>query len=140
MLLFLCFGILGCKTVQPGDLTGTWQMKDSSRQVLPPELQKASPKIVLDANETFIVSDIPGLFYFPGSRPALLESGIGVWKLVSREGKQQVQLDFHAIADWKETDLPYGTQLEVTKGWSAVSLFYFLGDADERGRIDFEKK
>jgi hypothetical protein len=83
---------------------------------------------------------MPGIFYFPGRRAARLESGSGVWKLVSREGKQQVQLDFHTIADWKETDLPYGTQLDVSRGWSAVSLFYFLGDADEGRRIDFERK
>ena len=140
VLTLLFFVMLGCKTVQSSDLTGTWLVKDSSRQVLPPELQKAAAKIVVDANGTFVVSDIPGLFYFPGRRAARLESGSGVWKLVSREGKQQVQLDFHAIADWKESDLPYGTQLNVSRGWSAVSLFYFLGDADEGRRIDFERK
>ena len=137
MLLF--FAMLGCKTVQSNDLAGTWIMKDSSRQVLPPELQKASPKIVVDVNGTFVVSDMPGLFYFPGRRAARLESGNGVWKLVSREGKQQVQLDFRVIANWKEANFPYGTQLDVTRGWSAVTLFYFLGDADEGRRIDFEK-
>jgi hypothetical protein len=115
-------------------------MEESSRQVLPPDLRKGSPRIVVDANGTFFVSDMPGLFYTPGSRLARLESGSGVWKLVSREGKQQVQLDFRAIADWKETDLPYGTQLDVSRGWSAVSLSFFLGDADERRRVDFEKE
>jgi hypothetical protein len=140
MLMLLFLGMLGCKTIQSSDLTGTWLMKDSSRQVLPPELQRASAKIVVDTDGTFVVSDMPGIFYFPGRRAARLESGSGVWKLVSREGKQQVQLDFHTIADWKETDLPYGTQLDVSRGWSAVSLFYFLGDADEGRRIDFERK
>jgi hypothetical protein len=140
MLMVLFFGMLGCKTVRSSDLTGTWLMEDSSRQILPPELQKASAKIVVDANGTFVAFDMPGLFYFPGHRAARLESGSGVWKLVSREGKQQIQLDFHAIADWNKTDLPYGTQLDVSRGWSAASLFYFLGDADEGRRIEFQRK
>lgn len=140
VLTILFFGVQGCKNVQPSDLIGTWLVKDSSRQVLPPELQKVAGRIVVDANGTFAMSDIPGLFYSPGQRAVRLESGSGVWKLVSREGKQQVQLDFRAIADWKESDLPYGTQLGVSKGWSAVSLFYFIGDADEGRRIDLERK
>jgi len=115
-------------------------MTDASRQVLPSELQKASAKIVLDPNGTFVASDMPGLFFFPGYRDARLESGSGFWKLVSREGRQQVQLEFHAITDWKQTELPYGTQLDVSKGWSALSLYYFLGDADEGRRIEFKKK
>jgi hypothetical protein len=140
MLVLLSFGMLGCKTVQPVDLVGIWLIKDSSRQILPPELQKAIPNVVVEANGTFVVSDMPGLFYIPGRRAARLESGSGVWKLVSREAKQQLQLEFRAIANWKETDLPYGTQLDVTRRWPAVRLSYFLGDADEGGRIDFEKK
>lgn len=134
IVLLSFFLVLGCKSVQPGDLTGTWVMKDRSRRVLPAELQRASAKIVLDANGTFVASDIPGLFYFPGRHAAQLDSGSGVWKLVSREGKQQSQLDFQVIAGWKGA-LPYGTQLDVSKG----SLFYFFGDADEGRRVSFDK-
>jgi len=114
-------------------------MTDASRQVLPNELQKASAKIVLDPNGTFVTSDIPGLFFFPGRRDVRLESGSGVWKLVSHEGAQQVQFEFHAITGWKQTELPYGTQLDVSREWSALRLSYFLGDADEGRRIDFKK-
>jgi len=39
--LLLCFGVMGCQSVQPGDLRGTWVMTDASRQDLPAELQKA---------------------------------------------------------------------------------------------------
>jgi hypothetical protein len=133
-ILVSLLGMLGCKGVQPSDLAGTWVMKDDARRVLPAELRKASGKIVLDANGTFVASDMPGLFYFPGRHAAQLESGTGVWKLVSREGKQQLQLDFKTIAGWKDS-LPYGTQLDVSRG----SLFYFFGDADEGRRISFEK-
>jgi len=134
-VFLLFFGTLGCKSVQPSDLTGTWVMNDESREILPPELQKVSAKIVLNANGTFVATDMPGLFYFPGLRAIQLESGSGEWKLVSREGEQQVQLDFQAIAGWKD-GLPYGTQLDVSTG----SLFYFVGDADEGRRVSFERK
>lgn len=138
--LLLFVGIAGCKSVQPRDLAGTWVISDASRQVLPPELKTDLAKIVLNRDGTFVASAMPGLFYFPQSRPARLESGNGAWELVSREGKQQIQLVFHAIADWNTTDLPYGTPLEVSRGWSAMSLYYFIGDPDEGRRIEFERK
>jgi hypothetical protein len=110
-------------------------LKDESRKALPNELQKASAKIVLDANGTFVASDIPGLLYSPGRHAAQLENGSGAWKLVSREGKQQIQLDFQVIAGWKDV-LPYGTQLDVSRG----RLFYFFGDADQGRRVAFERR
>jgi hypothetical protein len=134
-IALLAFSGFGCKSVQPTDLAGTWVIKDGSRRVLPSELQKSSARILLDANGTFVASDMPGLFYFPGRHKAQLDTGRGVWKLISRQGKQQVQLDFQVIEDWKDA-LPYGTQLDVSKG----KLFYFFGDADEGRRIEFEKK
>jgi hypothetical protein len=138
--LLLCFWGLGCKSVQPGDLTGTWVMTEASRKVLPAELQNASAIIVLaGANGTFVASDMPGLslcsFAVPSRHGAQLERGRGFWKLVSREGKQQVQLDFQEIGGWEDR-LPYGTQLEVSRG----SLFYFCGDADQGRRVSFERK
>lgn len=133
--LFTLLGVLGCRSVQLSDLVGTWMMKDTSTRSLPADLQNASANIVLEANGTFVASDMPGLFYFPGRHPAQLESGSGVWKLVSHDGKQQVQLNFKTISDWKDV-LPYGTQLDVSKG----SLFYFLGDPDEGRRVAFQKK
>jgi hypothetical protein len=135
IVLLLLLGVLGCNNVKPGDLTGAWVMTEASRQVLPAELQKASAAIVLDANGTFVASDMPGLFYVPSRHAAQLERGKGAWKLVSREGKQQVQLDFQEIGGWEDR-LPYGTQLEVSRG----SLFYFFGDADQGRRVAFERK
>jgi len=142
IVLLLLFGMLGCKNVQPGELAGTWVMKRTSREVLPTELQKASGKIVLDENGTFTASELPEELppYDMKQRRVRMDTGSGVWKLVSREGKQQVQLDFHAMEGNKEGDVPYGTQMDVSKGWSAVSLYYFLGDADEGRRVSFERK
>jgi len=140
IVILLVLGMLGCKSVKPSEMVGTWVVNDASRAVLPIDLQKSTTKVVLEANGAFSASDVPGLFFFPGIRDSRTESGSGVWKLVSREGKEQVQLDFHAIADWTATDLPYGTQLEVSRGWSGVSLFYFLGDPDDRRRIELAKQ
>jgi hypothetical protein len=114
-------------------------MTGSSRQILPMELQKNSAKIVLSANGTFAASDLPGIFDFPPER-AHLDGGSGIWKLVSREGKQQLQFDFELISSGKVNNLPFGMQMEVSKGWAAVSLYYFLGDPDEGLRVSFEKK
>ena len=133
--LLLLAGILGCRDAQPGDLTGTWLMKDVSRASIPPPLERVSASIILHPDGTFVATDVPGLFYFPGRRAIQLESGSGTWKLVSREGKQQVQLDFQIIGGWNDA-LPYGKQLDVSKN----SLFFFLGDPDEGKRISFERK
>jgi hypothetical protein len=111
-------------------------MKDSSWQVVPADLRNGRPKIVIDATGSFVAFDMPGLLK---SSPQL-DSGSGDWKLVSREGQQQIQLDFQIIANWNKTNLPYGTQLDVSRGWSSVSLFYFIGDPDKGRMIEFEKK
>jgi len=139
-IAFLLAGMVGCRSVESTDLAGTWVMKDTSRQVLPAGLQKASAKIVMESNGTFVASDIPALFYFPGQHDARLETGSGVWKLVTRDGEHQVQLNFQQIKGWNEDNLPFGTQLNVSRAWSAVNLFYFVGDPDEGQRIEFEKK
>jgi hypothetical protein len=128
-------GSVGCKNVQPRDIAGTWVINDAARKFLPTELQNASAQIVLGTNGRFVASDMPGLFYSPARFAARLESGTGSWKLVPGEGKQQVQLDFQTIKNWKD-NLPYGTQLDVAD----KSLVYFLGDADEGRRITLVKK
>lgn len=114
-------------------------MVDSSRQVLPDALRHSSAKIVFANDGSFVLSDVPGLFYFPARHNTRLESGAGRWELLSRGGRQQVQLNFQSIASWKESDLPYGTQLEVSKDLSGLTIYYFLGDADEGRKIAFER-
>jgi hypothetical protein len=140
LITYLLLGVLGCNNVQSSDLTGSWVMTDASRQILPDRLRNASAKIVLSPDGSFFASEMPGLFYVPERRAIRLESGSGGWKLVAREGGQQVQLDFQAITDWSKTELPYGTQLDVSKVGSVAKLFYFVGDADTGQRIEFEKK
>jgi hypothetical protein len=139
LLLFTVFNT-GCNDVQSHDLRGTWVIKDSSRQVLPPTLRNASAQIFLAADGSFTVSDIPGLLYFPGKRDVGLESGRGSWRLDSHDGSQFVLLTFDDLTGSKPIDLPYGAQLDLSKGWSETNLYYFIGDADEGRKVEFQKR
>jgi hypothetical protein len=96
---------------------------------------------VLDEDRTFVASEIPeDLLYPPPEGADRLVTGTGVWRLVSREGKQRVQLQFNTITSGQRGNVPYGTVLDVSAGWSTIDLYYFQGDADQGRRIEFEKK
>jgi hypothetical protein len=127
--------VLSCTGVQPDDLVGTWVMTETSRGRLSGDLRKAMPRIVLDASGSFVASDLPALF--DAQEPAILksESGSGVWKLVSRDGQQDLQLEFQTRANEQATG-SVGRRFHVSGG----SLFYFIGDPDEGRRVSFEKK
>jgi hypothetical protein len=139
----LLVGLLGCRDVKPIDITGTWIMTRETRQRLPLTQQKTRAAIILDSNGTFAVSDVPeDLLYDPPDVADGLVTGSGVWKLISLEGEQQIQLDFHAIVKGKRGThgLPYGTQLDISKGWSTTRLFYFQGDPDDVRKVTFERE
>jgi hypothetical protein len=36
--------------------------------------------------------------------------------------------------------LRYGTQIMVSKPWSAVNMEYYIGDQDQGVRVEFERK
>jgi hypothetical protein len=58
--MLLCLDLLGCTSAKTTDVTGTWVVTDKSRQrFLPSAQQKAAAKIVLEANGTFVASEIP---------------------------------------------------------------------------------
>ncbi len=139
--MLLCFGMPGCKSYDTSDVTGTWVVTTESRQrFLSAAQQKASAKIVLETNQRFIASEVPeDLLYGTTEAGAGLVTGSGVWKLASHEGRQQVQLEFRAITVGQRGSVPCGAQLDISRGWSAVSLYYFQGDPDQVRRIEFEK-
>jgi hypothetical protein len=110
-------------------------MTEASRGRLPSDLQKAKPRIVLDASGSFVASDMPALFYVKESDTAKLENGNGVWKLVSRGGQQDLQLEFQSRAN-EQAAGSVGRRFHISGG----SLFYFIGDPDEGRRVSFEKK
>jgi hypothetical protein len=143
IVMLLSFGFLSCGVTQPSNITGTWVLRNESRERFLPSAQKqAAAKIVLDANGTFAAIEIPEDLLYGGPQAGLgLVTGKGSWKLQSREGKEQVQLNFEAIAENPSVKVPYGTQLNVSQGSGELSLFYFQGgDADQGRKIEFERK
>ena len=139
---FIVAGVIGCHgtNVTADELAGTWVMTDASQQNLPAALQKASARIVLDTNGIFTASDMALDGLLPGDfRRVQLATGSGVWKLVSREGRSEIQLDFYLLMDNRE-QTPFGTQLYISKFWTPARLFYFLGDPDQGQRVEFEKR
>ncbi|HLW97769.1 MAG TPA: hypothetical protein VKR82_03915 [Candidatus Acidoferrales bacterium] len=140
----LLFGMLGCKETKPNEVIGTWILTDQSRQDLPHDLQKVSARVVVNADGSFVAFDLPeGLEPVPPNYmkpPMRLDSGSGVWKLASWQGREHLQLDFEAFAPSDhESHGPYGFPLIVSRGWSAISLSYSLDDPDHR-TVEFEKK
>ena len=141
----LCLvALLGIGCNRPGvtarDLAGTWVMKEGSRQVLPNPLRKASPTILLRGDGTFSASEMPGLLY-GDRRSANLDAGTGTWKLVSREGRQEIQVNFSSItAGSTQLPVPYGTQIMISKPWSVVNLEYYIGDQDQGVQVELEKR
>jgi hypothetical protein len=142
--MLLCFGLLGCKNAAQADLTGMWVVTDQSRQrFLPASQRSAAATIALNTDGTFTVSELPeDLLYGPPDAADRLVTGNGIWKLVSREGRQQVQLEFNTITAGQRGNVPYGTMLNVSTGLgSRVALYYFQGgDADQGRRVEFKKK
>jgi len=140
----LLYGASGSSAaeLQPNEITGIWIVTDQSRQRFFSASQRgAAARITLDTSGAFTALEVPDdLLYGPEASNGLV-TGTGVWKLVSREGRQQVQLQFNAITAGGRGDSHYETILYVSTGLkSTVSLFYYRGDPDEERRIEFEKK
>lgn len=97
----------------------------------------------MSADGSFVASELPEeLHPVPpyDMKPRIrLDSGSGIWKLASWEGAQHLQLEFHNFPS-VDNKSSYGLPLTVSREWSAVSLYYFLGDPDEMRRVTFEKK
>ena len=122
-------GLVGCSEPKAGDMVGTWDLTAASRRYLPPNLASTSPRLVLMADGRFTATDLPGAFH--GTVGVIdRNSGTGSWKLVTREGRQKIQLIF---------DGNYGTQFDVANDRGAWKLRYFLGDPDEHRRLEYAK-
>jgi hypothetical protein len=143
ILLTLLIALLGCEEgrVTANQLSGTWVISEDSKQraaVVP----NAIPKVILNENGTFVVSELPGEVLYRQSsdeRVRLLVSGGGRWKLVLKDGRQFVQLDFQTIVGAKESDVPYGTHLGILSTSAGPILYYFHGHIDEGIRIKLAK-
>jgi len=142
--LLLLSSLAGCRKAAPSDLVGTWVVEDASRAFLPAGSTKTLPTIVLDSNGTFTASGLPRETLVPtpqGVRGQLaMHTGGGVWRIVSDNSSQYIQMTFNRMAGRTAGDLPYGIQVGISISWSDPELYYFLGDADLGRRISFERK
>src|SRR5687767_8359085 len=125
VLALVLSGALSCSRVERADIVGTWVMTDASRRRLPTDAQKARTELVLQADGSFVATDLPGLFSSEERDAGKLVSGTGVWKLEARGG-QQLQLDFLTHKE-PTNPTPIVTLLRVSGG----TLFYFVGDPDD---------
>src|SRR6186713_2567064 len=121
----LAFAIVGCGTIKPQDVTGTWIISSASRDRYLPDAQRGiAGTIVLSADGTFIAKEVPEELAssLEGARPI---SASGVWTLIDHNGTQ-VQLEFRVIRGSKEYEVPFGNQLSISKGFPrSMSLYYF---------------
>lgn len=130
--------LAACTKAKPEELIGTWRLVEASRGVLPAQFKTAPATIVLSADGKFAVSALPGFLNMPPA-PEELDSGDGVWKLISRDGKQQVQLEFRSREGKSALVVPYGAMLEISKGLGKTTLYYFIRDPDEGRMVEFER-
>jgi len=142
VMVLLLLGLPGCWSATPDDMVGTWVVTDRSRELfLAPSQRNAAARIRLDADRTFVASEVPeDLLYVPPGAADGLVSGSGVWSLVGRG--RELRLRFDRIAIGQRGGVPYGASLDVSAGKQArIELFYFRGgDADQGRRVEFGKR
>ena len=135
--------MIGCKAAGSSDVVGTWTLTAQSRQGLPIDFRNALTRIVVSADESFVASELPEELYplppYEMKARMRLDSGSGLWRIVSSDGAQRLELEFQTLAG-EHKDGRYSFPLTISKGWSTVSLSYFLGDPDQAQRIDLERK
>ena len=133
LAMIFSFAVSGCTNVKSADLVGTWVLSNPSRSLMKLE-PGTDASLVLDKEGTFVAANLPRFLHSGGSSGET-SSGNGRWRMIARDGKQQVQLDFHKIVGWNGP-LPYGAQLEV----SGKSLYYFVDDPDEAKRVSLQRQ
>lgn len=121
--------LAGCSEPKEADMIGTWNLTAASRRYLPRDMSSLSPRLVLGANGRFAASDLPGTFHGMGG-VVDRNSGTGNWSFITKDGRQQIQLNF---------DGDYGAQFDVANDGGAWKLRYFLGDPDEHKRLEYTK-
>ena len=123
------------RVMSASELTGTWSMTPESKTRS--SSKRGVATIVLRQAGTFSVREVPGSLL--AVRPdAPLVTGGGRWKLVEKNGEQQIELVFESIVTPHQFTLPFGTQLHISSGRTGVLLYYFEGDPDDGKRIEFQ--
>ncbi len=136
----LFVGLFGCRQPQvtQKELVGSWIVVNSPKN----SAQQAygnSSRIILNGDGNFFATDLPGdLVFLPPEGATRLVTGNGVWKLSSREGEQEIQLEFHVMSG-KEGSIRFGTRMHISMTKTGPVLFYYRGDPGEGLRIELRK-
>ena len=145
---FLCafpllIGIVGCsgKVVTVDDLAGTWVITEQSKTVLPVDSRKGAGKLLLRGNGEFIAEEVPGelLYSPPGVNDTVPTSGAGSWEIRKVDGSPALLLTFKAFSRPSGRTAPTAAHILIDNDWRDTVLYFFTGDPDQGGRIDFEK-
>ncbi len=148
--LLLAFVVLGCPAtaVRPEELSGTWEVPNESRGLLPELDRQAAMRIELKPDGTFVSYQIPGdLLYVTEREREAPVSGSGVWRLRSitrclfgADIGQEVDLEFRSIGiGGKAGSVPFVTSLYVSRKGAATTLWYIHWDPDAGSRVYFKK-
>jgi hypothetical protein len=134
MLLLSMVAMLGCGPVAEEDLIGTWRVTDSSREYLPEEVRAATATVVLAANGTFTVLELPtSVPGDPGSQRAELLTGHGEWSVLPLSGSNDLldlAFEYFESSEGYESVSQSGCSLTIRRGFRSLDLAYAFGDPD----------
>jgi hypothetical protein len=134
MLLLSMVAMLGCGPVAEEDLIGTWRVTDSSRELLPEEVRGAAAALVLAADGTFTVRELPtSIPGDPSYRRAELLTGHGEWSVIPLSGSNDLldlAFEYFESSEGYESVSESGRSLTIRRGFRSLHLVYTFGDPD----------
>jgi len=122
-------------------LAGTWVISKGSKAILPVESGKANGRLSLARDGGFVAEGIPGelLYSPPGVKNTAPVSGSGTWKLHEVDGSPALLLAFDVFMPPNEKMPRSETQIFIDNEWREITLYFFLGDPDQGGRVELER-
>jgi len=139
LAILLLLGSVGCsgKVVTVDDLAGTWVMTKESKEMLP-VARRGSGKLSLRSDGEFVAQELPAELVDVESTPTV--SGTGTWQIRKVDGSAALLLTFNAFTSpGGQQTVPFRTLVFIDNDWGKPAPYFFLGDPDQGGRINFER-
>lgn len=133
LLLLICMS--GCRKVSEMDLVGNWSLTEDAKKHFATS-SKAAAILNMAGDRTFTAVEIPAglLSGDPKDRDRQVSGG-GSWSMSGSE----VRLVFRQVNPNLGLNVPFGTQLHISKSLKEPVLYFFDGDPDEGRQIGFSK-
>jgi hypothetical protein len=134
--ILLVLAACGREALVRSDLAGDWVLDEASRYRLPQDPRSIEPHLDLKGDGTMTATSLPGGMVYLGSRlsPTVI-SGSGTWELQSIGRIQRVLLRFRELEGIGAVESSTTLDCSGTTGLSR--LFWWAGDPDAGGRVDF---